>query len=71
MQGELLLIHGMADDNVLLTHTTRLMHALQKMEYPFELMTYPGSKHALQEQHVSIHRFNQILDFFDRTLAAD
>ncbi|MDA1074958.1 MAG: alpha/beta fold hydrolase, partial [Proteobacteria bacterium] len=68
LRGALLLMHGMADDNVLFTHTTRLMHALQRQQFPFELMTYPGSKHALQEPHVSIHRFNRILDFFNREL---
>ncbi|MDP6374639.1 MAG: alpha/beta fold hydrolase [Pseudomonadales bacterium] len=68
LRGKLLLMHGMADDNVLFTHTTRLMHALQQRAYPFELMTYPGSKHALQEREVSIHRFEAILDFFRRQL---
>ena len=34
----------------------------------FELMAYPGAKHALQERHVSIHRFRMILDFFSRHL---
>jgi dipeptidyl-peptidase-4 len=64
--GSLLLIHGMADDNVLYTHSTQLYRALQARKLPFEMMAYPGSKHALQEQDVSIHRFNLILDFFGR-----
>lgn len=68
LRGKLLLMHGMADDNVLFTHTTRLIKALQSRCFPFEMMAYPGSKHALQEQSVSIHRFNMILDFFERSL---
>ena len=68
LEGKLLLIHGMADDNVLFTHTTRLIKELQSRCFPFEMMAYPGSKHALQEQSVSIHRFNLILDFFERSL---
>jgi dipeptidyl-peptidase 4 len=67
-RGRLLLVHGMADDNVLFTHSTRLIQALQARALTFELMVYPGSKHALQERHVSIHRFNLLLDFFRRTL---
>jgi len=70
LSGKLLLIHGMADDNVLFTHTTRLIKALQSRCLPFEMMAYPGSKHALQERSVSIHRFNMILDFFERNLSA-
>lgn len=69
LQRPLLLMHGMADDNVLFTHTTKLMHALQAANRPFELMAYPGSKHALQERDVSIHRFTLLLDFFRRHLA--
>lgn len=64
----LLLVHGMADDNVLVTHTTKVMAELQKHGKPFELMLYPGSRHALQEREVSIHRFNQMLDFLAKHL---
>jgi len=68
LSGKLLIMHGMADDNVLFTHSTRLFKALQSQGTPFEMMTYPGSKHSLQEQDVSTHRFNMILDFFERSL---
>lgn len=68
LQGKLLLMHGMADDNVLFTHSTKLYKALQAANIPFEMMTYPGAKHALQERDVSVHRFNLILDFFERNL---
>ncbi len=68
LQAPLLLMHGMADDNVLFTNTTMLMGALQDLGKPFELMTYPGAKHSMQEPSVSIHRFDMILDFFSRRL---
>ena len=64
----LLLMHGMADDNVLFSHSTELMRALQDAGVPFELMTYPGSKHALQERSVAIHRYRYLLEFFGRNL---
>ncbi len=68
LSSPLLLMHGMADDNVLFTNTTMIMDALQRMAKPFELMTYPGAKHSMQEPHVSIHRFNAILTFFNKHL---
>ena len=68
LQAPLLLMHGMADDNVLFTHSTKIMSRLQQLGKPFELMTYPGAKHSMQERDVSIHRYNMILDFFRRTL---
>jgi|GEM_PF-7107978 len=43
----LLLIHGMADDNVLFKHSTRLFKFLQDADIPFAMMTYPGAKHSL------------------------
>jgi dipeptidyl-peptidase-4 len=68
LHAPLLLMHGMADDNVLFTHSTMIMAKLQQLGQPFELMTYPGAKHSMQERDVSIHRFNMILDFFKRHL---
>jgi dipeptidyl-peptidase 4 len=70
LRGALLLIHGMADDNVLLGHTTKLMHELQQRRYAFELMLYPGAKHALQEPAVAIHRHDTMLAFLQRHLTA-
>ncbi len=68
LRGELLLIHGMADDNVLFTNSTKLYKALQDIGTPFQMMTYPGSKHALHERSVSIHRFNALFKFFQEHL---
>lgn len=68
LTGPLLLVHGMADDNVLFTHTTKLLSALQERGLPFELMAYPGARHALQERDVAVHRYRTILDFFERRL---
>ena len=64
----LLLMHGMADDNVLFSHSTLIIAELQKQLKPFDLMTYPGAKHSMQERHVSIHRFNKLLEFFKQKL---
>jgi dipeptidyl-peptidase-4 len=65
----LLLIHGMADDNVLFSNSTALMQALQQRNLPFDLMTYPGGKHGLvRHQDTGPHTLHQIKAFFDRTL---
>ena len=44
-----LLMHNVADDNVLFTHSTMLMSELQKLGKSFELMTYPGAKHRCKK----------------------
>lgn len=67
----LLLVHGMADDNVLFAHSTVLMKKLQDLQKPFDLMTYPGGKHGLIRQNVTgWHAHANIVRFFDRELRA-
>lgn len=68
LTGKLMIYHGMADDNVLFTHSTKLFSALQSQGKPFEMMTYPGSKHAMFGQPVQTHLHQTITDFFNRTL---
>ncbi len=65
--GKLLLIHGMADDNVLFTNSTKLMSELQRRGTPFELMTYPGAKHGLRGSDL-LHRYRLTEDFLGRCL---
>lgn len=68
LEGELLIMHGMADDNVLFSNSTKLFKALQDGNHKFEMMTYPGSKHGLSGRKVNIHRFETISRFLARTL---
>ena len=53
LKRPLLLVHGMADDNVLFANSTALMKKLQDLQKPFDLMTYPGGKHGLIRQSVT------------------
>ena len=69
IRDRLLIMHGMADDNVLFTNTTLLIPALVASGQPFELVPYPGSRHgALNFRDTGIHGWKTILDFFDRHL---
>jgi dipeptidyl-peptidase-4 len=69
LQGKLLLVHGMADDNVLFTHSTMLMQALQAKSKPFDVMTYPGGKHGLVRMpQQGRHFYEMVLRFFQREL---
>jgi dipeptidyl-peptidase-4 len=53
LKSPLLLVHGMADDNVLFTNTTRLIDALVNRGVQFDLMTYPGAKHGISRAPAS------------------
>lgn len=68
LTSPLLLAHGMADDNVLFTNSTRLMSELQKREVQFRLMTYPGAKHGLSTPQMKVHVYTAIRQFFDEKL---
>jgi dipeptidyl-peptidase-4 len=64
----LLLIHGMADDNVVFEHSTALMAKLQSEAVPFETMVYPGQTHAVGGPKISIHLWTSILNFLNRNV---
>jgi dipeptidyl-peptidase-4 len=66
----LLLIHGMADDNVVFENSTVLMGALQNAGRPFELMVYPGATHAVPGEGRQIHLWRTIENFLDRHVRA-
>jgi len=69
LQGPLLVVHGMADDNVLFSHSTRLYRHLQEMGKPFEVMDYPGEKHGISSsKSIRVHYAQTVMDFFNRHL---
>jgi dipeptidyl-peptidase 4 len=43
-KGNLLVMHGMADDNVLFTNRTKLFRKLQDLGKPFDAMVCPGGE---------------------------
>jgi dipeptidyl-peptidase-4 len=68
LKSPLLLVHGMADDNVLFTNTTRLIDALVNRNVRFELMTYPGAKHGISSRAGQRHVYGLIEAFFKKHL---
>jgi dipeptidyl-peptidase 4 len=72
LAGPLLIMHGMADDNVLFTHSTTLFKRLQDLNKPFDMMTYPGSKHGLLRfASTGPHGYHAVARFFDDHLHPD
>jgi len=68
LKGKLLVMHGMADDNVLFLHSTKLFRTLQDLGKPFDVMVYPGAKHGLTRQNDGRHAYKMIKRFFDENL---
>ena len=61
----LLLIHGMADDNVVFENSSELISKLQEGNVPFEMMLYPGYTHRVSGENISPHLWNTIFRFLD------
>ena len=68
IKDPLLLIHGMADDNVFLDNSTKVAAKMQATATPFEMMFYPGYTHRVGGPMVSQHLWGAILDFLDRNV---
>ncbi len=70
LTGRLLLMHGMADDNVILENSTRVIDALQAQSIPFELMLFPGQRHGVRGNERQLQQWRTYLDFLDRTIGS-
>ena len=60
-----LLIHGMADDNVVFENATELISAMQEGNVPFQMMLYPGYTHRVSGEFISPHRYNTVFRFLE------
>ena len=65
-QLPLLVIHGMADDNVLFTNTTMLFKQLQDQGKLYHSLTYPGARHGISGSTAQTHVYRSIARFFQR-----
>ncbi|RAN30580.1 hypothetical protein HY3_05380 [Hyphomonas pacifica] len=70
LETPLLLVHGMADDNVTFDNATRLMAMLQEKGKLFELMTYPGQRHGVRGEALQVHLMKTRMEFLNRHLKA-
>ena len=68
LTGRLLILHGMADDNVIFGNATRVIDALQAKSTPFEMMLYPGQRHGVRGEPRQLQQWRTYLDFLDRMI---
>ena len=64
----LLLIHGLADDNVVVAHTLRLSGALLAAGYPHSVLPLTGITHMASQETVAENLLLLQLDFLRRAL---
>ncbi|HEV3166253.1 MAG TPA: S9 family peptidase [Isosphaeraceae bacterium] len=64
LQGALLLIHGMLDENVHFRHTARLTTALITARKPFDLLPLPDERHSSRREADRQYVAERLCDFF-------
>jgi dipeptidyl aminopeptidase/acylaminoacyl peptidase len=66
LQGRLLLLHGMMDDNVHVQNSIQFAYELQRAGKPFEMMLYPRSRHGVSDPRQNLHLRRLMFDFVMR-----
>jgi dipeptidyl-peptidase-4 len=69
LSGNLLLIHGLLDENVHFRHSARLMQALIDAGKPFDVMLYPSERHLPRSLKDRVAMETRILEYFMTHLA--
>jgi len=63
LEGNFLLVHGSADDNVHYQNTMEMINALVNANRDFDMMIYPNRNHGIYGGNTRLHLFNKITDF--------
>ena len=71
LRRPLLLIHGLADDNVVAAHTLQLSRALLEAGRPHTVLPLSGVTHMTPQEEVAENLLLHQLDFLRRSLPSD
>lgn len=68
LKGDMLIIHGLADDNVHFQNTAEFTEALTQADIPFDMATYTNRNHSIYGGNTRNHLFQRIERYFDQHL---
>ncbi len=72
LQGDLMIMHGTADDNVHYQSFERLTNELIKHNKIFEMMSYPMRAHGIRErENTSLHLRTMMANYWNRVFKED
>ena len=63
LEGDLLLVHGMGDDNVHFQHTAEMANALIANNKQFDTYFYPNRNHGIYGGPTRLHLYTKMTDF--------
>lgn len=68
LQGDFLLVHGSADDNVHVQNTMRLVEALVQANKQFDWRIYPDKNHGIYGGNTRLHLYTLMTNFIKNNL---
>ena len=68
LEGHLLLVHGMADDNVHFRNSAEYAEALVQADKQFEMHVYTNRNHGISGGNTRYHLFQRMVNFLNREL---
>ncbi len=68
LQGRLLLVHGLADDNVHCQNAWKYIDALVEVNKQFDMQIYPDDNHFLKKRNNYRHLYNRKWEFVQKNL---
>lgn len=68
LNGRLLLVHGMADDNVHFRNSAEYSEALVQADKQFEMQIYTNRNHSIYGGNTRAHLFTRMAEFWKREL---
>jgi len=64
IEGDLLIVHGLIDENVHFRHTARLIDALIDARKRHELLLFPDERHMPRSEADRVYMEERLRDFF-------
>ena len=68
LSGNLLIIHGMMDNNVHMQNSVKFIYELQKADKQFQFMPYPTQQHGVSDPLQVKHLYTMMTDFVEKNL---
>ena len=68
LEGSLLIVHGLIDENVHFRHTARLLNSLIRARKLYELLLFPNERHMPRSLEDRVYMEDRISEFFERNL---
>jgi dipeptidyl-peptidase-4 len=68
LEGKLMLVHALMDENVHFEHTAAFIDALVAADRDFDLLVFPGERHGYRSPKARQYAYRRVAEYFARNL---